>query len=351
MSWQTRLDIPHIGQLPAGSRNAISDVAGVTVGHLTLAKNEIQTGITVVRPHPGDLFRDKLPAACAVLNGFGKSTGLIQLQELGTLETPIALCNTFAVGTVATAQIVAAIQDNPEIGRHLSTVNPLVLECNDGYLNDIQQQSIHGVDYLHALNDTRADFSQGAVGAGRGMSCFEIKGGIGSASRLIRIGAKTYHVGALVLANFGKLGALTIAGHPLGLRLKEHLVHSPLTPEAGSIIMLLATDAPLDARQLKRLALRAGAGLARSGSVFGHGSGDIALAFSTAQKIPHQPTRTVLSLQQLHESLLDTLFQASADSCEQAILHALFAAETVKGYAGHNRTALAELLAKHNISL
>jgi D-aminopeptidase len=336
--------IPHIGFLPAGARDLISDVPGVTVGHSTLAHGDIQTGVTVIRPHQGDAYREKVPAACAVLNGFGKSIGLVQLAELGTLETPIALTNTLSVGTVATAQIRSAVADNSRIGREQPTVNPLVFECNDGYLNDIQALAVEEAHYREALSCAAAGFVQGCLGAGRGMSCFELKGGIGSASRRVGIGESAYHVGALVLANFGKLRDLIVAGERIGSALSDKIRDGSATPEKGSIIIVLATDAPLDARQLRRLALRASVGLARTGSVFGHGSGDIALAFSTAQTIPFATQEPVLSLRCLHDAFLDPLFHAVADSTEQAILHALFAAETTTGRDGHRRVALRDLL-------
>ena len=342
------ISIPHIGALAAAPRNAISDVPGVTVGHHTLARGVLQTGVTVVRPHPGDPYRDKVPAAAVVLNGFGKSVGLVQVDELGVLETPIALTNTFSVPAMAMAQIRQCLGANPESGRSLPTVNPLVFECNDGFLNDIQRMALGDEHYLQAWAAASADFEQGAVGAGRGMSCFELKGGIGSASR--RVAGSGYTLGALVLANFGKLPQLTVAGQPVGLHLAAS--SSPRrgevsrgATEQGSIILLLATDAPLDARQLRRLALRAGAGLARTGSVFGHGSGDIALAFSTAYTVPHLIERPMPSIAMLHDGVLDPLFLAAADACEQAILNALWHARSVTGRDGHGRECLADLLA------
>ena len=327
---------PRIGTLPSGPLDAISDVAGVRVGHCTLAEGDLQTGVTVVRPHAGDPFRERVPAAAAVINGFGKSIGLVQVEELGVLETPIALTNTFSVAAVAQAQIRACIAANPETGRRLPTVNPLVFECNDGYLNDIQRLAITEQHYLQALDAADVRFEQGAVGAGRGMSSFGLKGGIGSASRC----CGKFRVGALVLANYGRPEQLTIAGQGLG---NLH-ADAEAGPEKGSIIMLLATDAPLDARQLRRLALRAGAGLARTGSVFGHGSGDIALAFSTGYTLPQDLLRPMPAVALLHDARLDELFQAAADSTEQAILHALFRAEAVTGRAGHHRAALSDLL-------
>lgn len=339
----TALQLPRIGRLASGARDAISDVAGVTVGHHTLAEGALQTGVTVVRPHARDPFLHKVPAACAVINGFGKSVGLVQLEELGQLETPIALTNTFSVPAVAQAQIARCCAANPEVGRAWSTVNPLVLECNDGYLNDIQRMAVSAAHYDAALAAAARDFAQGAVGAGRGMSSFGVKGGIGSASRVAPLANGVQHtVGALVLSNFGVQANLLWGGAALGAQLTA----SAPEVEKGSIILLLATDAPLDARQLKRLALRAAAGLARTGSVYGHGSGDIALAFSTAYQLPHLPTEAMPPVTLVHEALLDPLFQAAADSVEQAILHALWHAEGVTGRDGHQRAALRQVFSQ-----
>jgi D-aminopeptidase len=344
-----RRRLPHIGRLPAGPRNAITDVPGVTVGHCTLADGALQTGVTAIRPHGGDLFRDRVPGAAAVINGFGKSVGLVQLDELGLIETPIALTNTFSVGAIATAQIRQCIAANAESGRALPTVNPLVFECNDGYLNDIQRLALDDAHYRAALIAAHADVAEGAVGAGRGMSAFGLKGGIGSASRCVTP-ASGHHctVGTLVLANYGRLPQLTLAGEALGdvvaARLGAESQAASAAVDKGSIILVIATDAPLDARQLRRLALRAGAGLARTGSVFGHGSGDIALAFSTAYTVPLEASRPMPAVPMLHESLLDPLFQAVADGVEQAIVHALWQAEPVSGRDGHHRAALSELL-------
>jgi D-aminopeptidase len=358
-----RADIPRIGVLPRGAQDAITDVQGVAVGHFTLARDRLQTGVTVVRPHAGDLYRDKVPAAVTVLNGFGKSVGLVQIQELGLLETPIAMTNTFGVGTVANAQIRQAISGNPEIGRSLPTVNPLVFECNDGYLNDIQAMAVQEEHYHAAWRACAAGFEQGSVGAGRGMSSFGMKGGIGSASRMVSPSrGLTCTVGVLVLSNFGRGPNLVVAGRPFGRHLYpaapkselgaqsesqsesgfEREFDSESGPERGSIIIVVATDAGLDARQLRRLSLRAGVGLARTGSVFGHGSGDIALAFSTAYTVPHEAgaTRSMPAL--LHDTLMDPLFEAVAEATEQAILSALWHATTVRGRDDHERLALTQ---------
>ena len=360
---------PMIGRLRRGPLDAISDVPGVSVGHHTRDEQGIQTGVTVIRPHGGDVYLQKVPAAATVINGFGKSIGLMQIDELGLMETPIALTNTFAVGTVANAQIRQACQANREIGRGWSTVNPLVFECNDGYLNDIQAMAVTEADYLFAYQNASEHVAQGSVGAGRGMSCFGMKGGIGSASRLIEIAneERPFTVGVLVLANFGVPDALTVAGVPMGQLLAARLAsaNAPApnpgftrgtgpTPtatdavEKGSIIMIIATDAPLDANQLRRVSARAAAGLARCGSVYGHGSGDIALAFSTAYTVAHDvhaPVRypSPYPSQLIHPAAVDPLFVATAEAVEQAIVHALWRATSVTGRDGHQRRCLLDV--------
>ena len=328
--WRAHRTLPPT-TLPTGAHDRISDVAGVLVGHATLAAGEQQTGVTAIIPAPGNLFAAPLPCGVAVLNGFGKSAGLVQIRELGTLETPLLLTNTLSVGTAFTALVRHAIAANPDIGREQSTVNPVVLECNDGYLNDIQALAVTEPMAHAALAAAHADFARGAVGAGRGMSCFGLKGGIGTASR--RIGE--HSLGVLVLANFGRLPDLRLDGIPVGPYLQAHLDTAP--PERGSIIIVLASDAPLDARQLTRIARRAAAGLGRMGSHLGHGSGDIALAFSTCrQPVP------------LPESALDDYFRAAADATEYAVRDALLSAESVCGFRGHSRQSLAALLDKLN---
>ena len=326
------------GSLASGERNSIADVPGVAVGHATLAEGDIRTGVTAVLPHDGDLFRDKVVASAYVLNGFGKSTGLMQLNELGTLETPILLTNTFAVGTCSNALIRRAITSNPEIGRQTSTVNPVVLECNDGYLNDIQARAVTEGHANTAIELAAEAFAVGSVGAGTGMSCFGLKGGIGTASRGLHFDRQPYHVGVVVLANFGRAGDLRL---PDGRRID---LESDPAGEAGSCIIVVGTDVPLDHRQLGRVARRAGVGLAWCGSFWGNGSGDIALAFSTAHRVPHDADRDLIDQRVLAESRIDRLFQAAAEATQEAVLDALVAAGTMIGRNGHRRIGLTELL-------
>lgn len=330
------------GTLPTGRLNAITDVAGVKVGYVTIRDGDVLTGVTAILPHDGNLFREKVPAAVEVINGFGKSVGLMQIEELGNIETPILLTNTFGVSSCATALIRKAIESNPDIGRETGTVNPVVLECNDGWLSDIQALAVTEAHAAMALACAKnGPVKQGAHGAGTGMSCFGFKGGIGNASRRMTLDGLEYHLGALVLANFGRSGDLVL---PDG---RHPSPESEQVPERGSVIIVLATDIPLEHRQLKRVARRCGAGLARLGSFWGNGSGDIALAFSTAGRINHDESKDILPLSTLNEKRIDILFQAAAEATQEAVLNALCASSATTGRAGHRRPSLADWLATH----
>ncbi|WP_342238595.1 DmpA family aminopeptidase [Inquilinus sp. OTU3971] len=327
------------GTLPTGPLNAITDVPGVLVGHLTLHAGDVLTGVTAILPHAGNLFRSKARAAVEVINGFGKSTGLMQVTELGTVETPILLTNTFAVGTCATALIRAAIAANPDIGRETGTVNPVVLECNDGFLSDIQALAVTETDALEAIAAASdGKIGEGSVGAGTGMSSFGFKGGIGTASRRVKFDRTHFHLGVLVLANFGRAGDLVL---PDGRRPAPP---AEPTPERGSVIVVMATDVPLEHRQLHRVTRRCGAGLARLGAFWGHGSGDIALGFSTADPVEHDQKRDLTQIRVLNEARIDRLFQAAAEATQEAVLNALCAAGPAVGRNGHSRPSLADWL-------
>ncbi len=327
------------GTMPTGERNAITDVPGVRVGQHTLSDGDINTGVTAIIPHDGNLYRRKVQAACDVINGFGKSTGLVQIEELGTLETPILLTNTFSVGTCANALIRHAIAANPDIGRTTATVNPVVLECNDGPLNDIQAMAVTEENARLALQSAGLDVAQGNVGAGTGMTCFGFKGGIGTSSRRFDLDGKTYHLGILALTNFGRAGDLVL---PDGRK------PSPKTepqPEKGSVILVLATDVPLEHRQLKRITRRCGAGLARLGAFWGHGSGDIAVGFSTGVTFDHDEPDDFVPMMVLNENRIDILFRAAAEATQEAVLNSMCQAETMRGRAGNRRRSLADWLA------
>ncbi|WP_157015570.1 DmpA family aminopeptidase [Mesorhizobium xinjiangense] len=323
--------------LPPGPLNAISDVSGVAVGHRTLSGEALATGVTAVLPHGGDLFRVKVRAAVEVINGFGKSAGLMQVAELGTVETPILLTNTFGVAACTEALIRRAIASNSDIGRKGPTVNPVVCECNDGAVNDIQALAVQPADALAAIEAAAAGpVAQGAVGAGTGMTAFGFKGGIGSASRKMRVAGADFIMGTLVLANFGRPGDLIL---PDGRRPDSRSVSAP---EKGSVIVLLATDLPLGDRQLKRVVRRAGAGLARLGAFWGHGSGDICLAFTTADPVAHDARETFQSVRRLDEAQIDLPFRAAAEATQEAVLNALCAAPAVTGRAGRLFPSLAD---------
>ncbi len=320
------------GVLPTGQRNSIADVPGVRVGHRTLNHGDIRTGVTALVPHGGNLFREKPVSAVHVLNGFGKSAGLMQVEELGVIETPLLLTNTLSVGTCCTALVRHAIAQNSDIGRETGTVNPVVLECNDGWLNDIQALAVTEDDARAALDEASSDFAVGAVGAGCGMSTFGFKGGIGTASRMLDLDGRAFHLGVLVLSNFGRPGDLRL---PDGTSVTPG--NDAKAMEKGSIIIIMGTDIPLSDRQIKRVIRRSGVGLARLGSFWGHGSGDIALGFSTANILSHDEPAALVNLGILNENRIDLLFEAMADATQEAVLDALVAAGPMTGRAGHHR--------------
>ena len=332
-----------VGSLPHGPLNKISDVPGVTVGHCTLADGDVQTGVTALLPHPGDTFHDKVLAASHVINGFGKTIGLVQIDELGTLETPILFTNTLSVGTAATALVKYMLDRCPDICETTGSVNPVVCECNDSGLNDIRGLHVTEENVFAALADCRADFAEGAVGAGRGMRCHGLKGGIGSSSRALELDGQTFHMGALVLSNHAKFDDLIIAGVPVTRRL-EQAAQVPPHEDKGSIITVLATDVPLSERQLGRVARRALVGLSRTGSFCGNGSGEIVIAFSTGNRISHYPQSDLVTLRAVSETKMDLLFRAAAECVEESVLSSLLHAETVTGRNGLTVRSLADLL-------
>lgn len=330
------------GTLPPGPLNAITDVADVRVGHRTIRERDILTGFTAILPHEGDLFREKLRGGVEVINGFGKSAGLMQVAELGQIETPILLGNTLSVGTGFNALVTRALAGNPDIGRETGTVNPLVLECNDGFLSDIRARALTEADAFAALDRAATGpVEEGAVGAGAGMSAFGFKGGIGTASRLVALDDRDFTLGVLVLANFGRAGDLVL---PDGRRPVPPEAPAASRAERGSVIIVLATDIPMETRQLTRVARRCGAGLARLGAFWGNGSGDIALAFTTAGRIGHHERADLVQMQALNESRIDLPFQAAAEATQEAVINAMLAAPATTGRDGHHRPALAEVL-------
>ncbi|MGC4376456.1 P1 family peptidase [Fictibacillus sp. Mic-4] len=338
-----------IGNLETGHYNSITDIKGVTVGHVTLSGQNRQTGVTAIIPHQGNLFKEKLIAASHVINGFGKTIGTIQINELGTLETPIILTNTLSVGTAADALIEYMLETNPEIGRTTGTVNPVIAECNDMFLNDIRARCITKEHVFQAIKNASSEFKEGTAGAGCGMLCYSLKGGIGTSSRLMKLEHGSYTMGVLVLTNFGSLDDLKINGKAVGKELKEVIRGSYEEKDKGSVIIIVGTDLPVSTRQLNRIIKRAVTGLARTGSIITTGSGEVAIGFSTATKIPHENPSHLLSIPMIHEEEIDIAFRAVGEATEEAVLNSLVTATHVVGRDGNERPALSDLLSKYNI--
>jgi D-aminopeptidase len=341
-----------IGILPTGPLDAITDVAGVEVGHTTIIRGDnIRTGVTAVLPHSGNLYREKVPAAVFVGNGFGKLAGSTQVEEMGDIETPILLTSTVSVPRVADALIsyMLSLAGNEDV----LSVNPVVGETNDGYLSDIRGRHINSEDVFAAIKGAKSGpVEEGAVGAGTGTVAFGWKGGIGTSSRRLPASLGGYTVGVLVQTNFG--GVLTIVGAPVGQELGQYYLRNELQQAGsannkendkdradGSCIIILATDAPLDARNLKRLAARAWFGLARTGSSASNGSGDYAIAFSTAAQARIRATNKAptRSLEVMTNDAMSPLFQAIIEATEEAVYNSMFKAVTMSGN-GHTVEAL-----------
>lgn len=325
-----------IGVLPPGRDNSITDVPGVLVGHITLNKDKnIRTGVTAIIPHPGNIFMEKVPAAVYVANGFGKLTGSTQIQELGNLETPIILTNTLSVPVAAEALIEYSLKKNENI----RSVNPVVGETNDGYLNDIRGLHIKKRHVIKAIENASSNkVIQGSIGAGTGTVCFGYKGGIGTSSRKLPANMNSYTVGVLVQTNFG--GILQIDGVPVGEELNQYYLADNLKQADGSCMIIVATDAPLDSRNLLRLAKRLMLGLALTGGISSNGSGDYVIAFSTVNKISHRSDSMVYSIKTLRNDQMSSLFLAVIEATEEAILNSLFTAKTTTGYKDRKIEAL-----------
>lgn len=344
-----------IGSYQPGPLNAITDVAGVKVGHTTLISGEgklipgqgpVRTGVTVVIPRD-DVWHKKVPAGFFVLNGTGEMTGLSWVAESGFLEYPIALTNTLNVPRVANGVMNWMITQYPAIGIEDDTLTPVVAECDDGRLNDIQGRHVSETDVIAALESASGGpVKEGTVGAGTGMVSYGFKGGIGTASRKLSEKEGGYIVGVLVNANHGRRPELTVAGVPVGKlydpppQTQQH--SQTLTPgqSEGSVIVTIATDAPLDSRQLTRLAKRAALGLARTGSTARHSSGDFILAFSTANVIPHYPKEPTYQLTHLADTHMNPLITVTVEATEEAILNALTMATSVMGRDHHRIEAI-----------
>jgi D-aminopeptidase len=354
-----------VGVIPTGTLNAITDIEGVLVGHTTIIRGDnVRTGVTAILPHGGNLFREKVPGAVFVGNGFGKLAGSTQVNELGEIETPILLTSTLSVPRVADFVIdyMLALPGNEDV----LSINPLVAETNDGYLNDIRGRHISRDDVFAAIKGAKSGaVAEGSVGAGTGTIAFGFKGGIGTSSRKLPQRLGGYTIGVLVQTNFG--GVLTINGAPVGRELGRYYLKDELTEKDrqqnnpdGSVIIVIATDAPLDARNLNRMAARAMMGLARTGAAASNGSGDYAIAFSTApdvriKTLSQNERNTPRNLKSLANDATSPLFLAVIEATEEAIYNSLFKATTTSG-RGRTVEALpldrtVEILRKHGLIL
>ncbi len=333
-----------IGDIKKGKRNSITDVEGVKVGHVTISNDKAKTGVTAILPHGGNIFKEKVLGATNVINGFGKSLGLIQIDELGTIETPIILTNTLSVGTGHQALVKYMLRDNEDIGDTTGTVNPIVCECNDGLINDIRGLHVTEDHILEALENCSLDFQEGSVGAGRGMVCYDFKGGIGSSSRLVNLGGKDYTIGVLVLTNFGSMEDFLLGGNPLGKSIKSRLDVEEVSEDKGSIIVILATDIPLSSRQLKRVIKRVYPGISRTGSYTGNGSGEVVIGFSTGNRINHYEDNPFVDIKIINEDKLNQVFKATVYATEEAILNSLVCSDTSLDRKGKRIFSLREFL-------
>jgi len=333
-----------LGEYPTGKHNAITDVPGVRVGHTTLIRGEgrlmpgqgpVRTGVTVIIPRD-DVWHKKVPAGAFVLNGTGEMTGLAWIEESGFLEYPIALTNTLNLPRVSNGVMSWMVSRYPGIGITDDTLTPVVAECDDSRLNDIQGRHVSEADVQKALDSAAGGMVQeGTVGAGTGMMSYGFKGGIGTASRVIP-SAEGYTIGVLVNANHGRRSELMMGGIPVGRLYGEEAANGA----EGSVIIIIATNAPLDARQLKRVAKRAALGLARTGSIARHGSGDFIVAFSTGNVIPHYPKEWTFPMTVFADTHLNPIFAAAVEATQEAILNALTMATTVIGRDGHKAEAI-----------
>lgn len=326
-----------------GQWNAITDVPNIKVGHVTVEKtfedgSAACTGITAILPHPDNVFEQKVPAASFVLNGFGKTIGLVQVEELGVIESPIMLTNTFSVAQVLQGTLSYMLEQNPAIGHSTSSLNIVVGECNDSYLNSMRAMHLQAEQAIEAIEKAKnGPIQQGAIGAGKGMICYEAKGGIGTSSRIASYEDTAYTVGVLTLTNFGKASECNLNAwlQKNGFEHLEAIFPSKREIEKpdGSVMIIVATNAPVNERQLKRFAKRATVGLSRTGTTVHNGSGDIVIAFSNGYTIPHEVDDLIENHATLRDDhpIMNELFQAVVEAAEEAVYQSLLHAETTIG--------------------
>lgn len=336
----------YFGELPTGPKNAITDVPGVLVGHSTIIKGSgalkpghgpVRTGVTAILPHPGNMYERPVKGTFFDFNGCGGLSGSLQVKEFGLIDTPIMLTNTMSIGAVGDALIRHMLKRNPNAGIDGDTIIPVVSECDDSFLNDSRGLHVGEAHVLESLENAGSSVLEGAVGGGTGMSCYDFKGGIGTSSRVVRLNDSEYSLGSIVMTNHGDREELKVDGVQVG-----RLVGKPeiRRPEKGSIVMVIGTDAPVDARQLGRIARRAIMGLALTGSCSHNGSGDIVIAFSTANAHERHKRGEMITDTLLRDIDLDILFRATIDSVAESIINSLFKSETMEGRDGHVVPAL-----------
>ena len=333
-----------LGRFSPGKHNAITDVEGVRVGHSTIVrgrgklvvgKGPVRTGVTAILPNAGNVFEERVVGGGFVLNGAGEVAGLTQVMEWGLIETPILLTNTLSVGAVSDATVRHLVERYPGIGHELDVIIPVVGECDDSWLNDVAGRHVQASHVFEALEGARAGpVAEGNVGGGTGMVTCDLKGGIGTSSRKLPGALGGYTLGVLVMSNFGRLPHLRVAGLPLGEHLARKMSHVRRRRTYGSIIAVLATDAPLQTHQLNRLCKRVALGIGRVGSFAAHGSGEIVVGFSTANRVPRTSRKMVYRIRVLLDARLDPLYEAAMECTEEAILNALCMAEDMEGADG-----------------
>ncbi len=333
-----------IGNMPRGKNNSITDVEGVKVGHTTLDHGNIKTGVTAIIPHGDNIFKEKLIASSYIINGFGKSTGILQIDELGSIETPIIMTNTLSVGTAYDALVRYMLENNEDIGDTTGSVNPIICECNDGKINDIRGLHIKQDHIYRAIENADLDFQEGNVGAGTGMMCYGLKGGIGSSSRLIELDGANYTLGVLVLSNFGSLEDFILNGDHLGKRIFDDIEDMKKVEDKGSIIFIVATDIPLSSRQLKRVIKRTYPGISRTGSYTGNGSGEVVIGFSTANRINHYEEKDIINISIVNENKMNGIFKAVTEATEEAILNSLVCSNSTVDREGNKVYSLKEFI-------
>ena len=330
-----------IGNGDTGKLNKITDVNGVKVGHYTLKNEKHNTGLTVIMPSSDNVYLNRCVAASAVLNGYGKTQGLLQIDEMGYIETPIVLTNTLNIGLMNDALVEYTIKECEKEGKDAFSINPIVGECNDNRLNNIKERVLGYNELKEAIEDAKEDFEEGAVGAGTGMVCFGLKGGIGSASRITKIEDNVFNIGVLVQSNFGGLNDLILDGKKIGKDLKKDIDNSMAS--GGSIMIILATDLPVSERQLKRILKRSVVGLSRAGSYIGNSSGDVVIGFSTANRIPKTPDKLIRDIKQIDESKMEYIFRMVAEATEEAVLNSLVTSDETSLEGKETRYSLKDI--------